>query len=139
MLDTNTLYAGIRSASGASRVIVELITDGLLEAVITPALFLEYEERVRGDAALQALGLTEAELLAFLDELAAKSHRVRVDIRWRPVSPDPDDDMVIECAVNGRAQVLITFNTRDLQVAEQRFGIAVLTPRGFLQRYGSRR
>ncbi len=102
MLDTNTLYAGIRSSRGASRVIVELITEGRLVAVLTPALFLEYEERLRGDVALHALGLTDAELSAFLDEMAAKSHRVRVDIRWRPVSPDPDDDMVIECAVNGR-------------------------------------
>ena len=64
---------------------------------------------------------------------------MRVDIRWRPVSPDPDDDMVIECAVNGQAKVLITFNTRDLYVVEQRFGIAVLTPRKFLQRYESRK
>ncbi len=138
-LDTNVVYAGIRSASGASRIILELVADGELEAVITPALFFEYEEQLRGDAALEGLGLTDADLLAFLDELAAKSHRARVDIRWRPVSPDPDDDMVIECAVNGQAEMLITFNTRDLSVAEQRFGIPVLTPRAFLQRFGSRR
>jgi putative PIN family toxin of toxin-antitoxin system len=138
VLDTNTLYAGIRSSRGASRVIVELITEDWLVAVLTPALFLEYEERLRGDVALHALGLTDAELSAFLDEMAAKSHCVRVDIRWRPVSPDPDDDMVIECAVNGRADVLITFNIRDLRVAQERFGIFVLTPREFLRRYGSR-
>lgn len=52
VLDTSTLYAGIRSSRGASRVILELVADDKIEAVITPALFLEYEERLRGDPAL---------------------------------------------------------------------------------------
>lgn len=118
--------------------ILELLADNKVEAVITPALFLEYEERLRGDPALAALGLTDHDLIAFLDELAAKSYRVRVDVRWRPVSPDPDDDMVIECAVNGSADVIVTFNTRDLKAAQTRFGIRVITPREFLQHYGAK-
>ena len=139
VLDTNTLYAGIRSSQGASRTILELIANDKIETVLTPALFLEYEERLRDDPDLKALGLTTKELMNFLDELAAKSYRIRIDVRWRPVSPDPDDDMVIECAVNGSADVIVTFNTRDLKPAQDRFGIRVLTPREFLQRYGVKR
>lgn len=85
------------------------------------------------------MGLTDNDLTAFLDELAAKSYRARVDVRWRPMSPDPDDDMVIECAVNGSADVIVTFNTRDLKPAQDRFGISVLTPGEFLRRFGRRR
>jgi putative PIN family toxin of toxin-antitoxin system len=136
VLDTSVLYAGIRSSRGASRVILELLADGYVAAVLTPALFLEYEERLRGDPALLALGLSDEDLVAFLDEFAARSVRVRVDIRWRPVSPDPDDDMVIECAVNGGAEMIITFNTRDLRRAHDLFGIMVLTPAEFLSRFG---
>jgi hypothetical protein len=45
--------------------------------------------------------------------------------------------MVIECAVNGRAEVIMTFNTRDLQPAyDPRFGILALTPAAFLTRFG---
>ncbi len=91
-----------------------------------------------GNPTLEALGLTDSELAAFLDEFAAKSHRARIDIRWRPVSSDPDDDMVIECAVNGKADLIVTFNIRDLRVAQEQFGIRVLTPREFLRRYGSK-
>src|SRR5262249_54960480 len=133
------LYAGIRSSRGASRIILELVADSVIEPVITPALFLEYEERLRGAPELQALGLTDNELMAFLDELAAKSYRIRVDVRWRPVSPDPDDDMVIECVVNGGADMIVTFNTRDLKPAHDVFGIMVLTPRQFLARFGRKR
>jgi putative PIN family toxin of toxin-antitoxin system len=136
VLDTNVLYAGIRSSRGASRVILELLVAGHLTAVLTPALFLEYEERLCGDATLHGLGLTDADLVAFLDELAARSMRVRIYWLWRPVAPDPDDDMVIECAVNGGAEVIVTFNTRDLQPAHERFGILVLTPAAFLAYFG---
>jgi len=80
--------------------------------VLTPALFLEYEERLISDPALHALALTDQDLINVLDELAALSMRIRVDIRWRPVSDDPDDDMVIECAVNGQADLIITFDER---------------------------
>jgi putative PIN family toxin of toxin-antitoxin system len=138
VLDTNILYSGLRSSQGASRIILELIANDKIATVMTPALFLEYEERLRDDPYLKELGLTTEELMAFLDELAAKSYRVRIDVRWRPVSSDPDDDMVIECAVNGSADAIVTFNTRDLKPAQDRFGIPVLTPREFLQRYGGK-
>jgi predicted nucleic acid-binding protein len=71
-----------------------------------------------------------------LDELVARSRRVRVYWLWRPVAPDPDDDMVIECAVNGGAEVIVTFNTCDVQPAHDRFGILVLIPAAFLTRFG---
>ena len=94
------------------------------------------EERLCGDATLHGLGLTDADLVAFLDELVARSRRVRLYWLWRPVAPDPDDDMVIECAVNGHAEAIVTFNTRDLQPAQDCFGILVLTPAAFLARFG---
>ena len=119
-LDTNVLYAGIRSSRGASRVILELLAEGHLTAVLTPALVLEYEERLCGDATLHGLGLTDDDLVAFLDELVARSLCTRIYWLWRPVAPDPDDDMVIECAVNGRTEVIVAFNTPDLQQAHDR-------------------
>ena len=134
VLDTNVLYAGIRSSRGALRIILELLVEGHLTAVLTPALLLEYEERLCGDATLHGLGLTDADLVAFLDELVARSIRVRVYWLRRPVAPDPDD-MVIECTVNGHAEVIVTFNTRHLQPAHDHFGILVLTPAVFLTRF----
>ena len=138
VLDTNVLYAGIRSARGASRILLELVETGVIELALTPALFLESEEQLQGDTALHALGLTDIELNAFLDELAAKSHLVRIDIRWRPVSPDPDDVMVIEAAANGNAVGIVTFNTRDFLRAQALFRLALFTPKGFLIRFGRR-
>ncbi len=127
------------ASSKRLEILLELVAENKLEIVLTPALFLEYEEQLVGDLELRSLGLTDHDLVAFLDELAAKNYRMRIDIRWRPVSSDPDDDMVIECAVNGSAEAIVTFNTSDLTPAHDLFGILVLTPKEFLRRFGSER
>jgi hypothetical protein len=54
--------------------------------------------------------------------------RVELAFLWRPVLPDADDDMVLETAIIGRADGIVTFNRRDFEPAERRFGIAVLSP-----------
>ena len=48
--------------------------------------------------------------------------------------PDVDDDMVLETAANGRADGIVTFNRRDFTLAQQQFGIAVLSPGDALSR-----
>jgi predicted nucleic acid-binding protein len=46
----------------------------------------------------------------------------------RPAVRDPDDDMVLEAAVNGQADAIVTFNIGDFGEAAQRFGVEVLAP-----------
>jgi predicted nucleic acid-binding protein len=53
---------------------------------------------------------------------------------WRPQLRDPDDEMVLEVAVNGRADVLVTFNVSDYGDAPRRFGVEVLLPRTAIAR-----
>jgi hypothetical protein len=47
---------------------------------------------------------------------------------WRPQLRDPNDEMVLEAAVNGRANALVTFNSRDFGKVPAKFGIEVLLP-----------
>jgi predicted nucleic acid-binding protein len=44
------------------------------------------------------------------------------------MSRDPNDEMVIEAAVNGRADPLVTYNVADFAGVAERFGISVLRP-----------
>ena len=53
---------------------------------------------------------------------------------WRPRLGDPDDDMVLEAAVNGRAEAVVTFNARDFAGVVEEFGIELLTPVAILRR-----
>jgi predicted nucleic acid-binding protein len=53
---------------------------------------------------------------------------VEVSFQWRPQLSDPNDEMVLETAVNGRADALVTHNVRDFAKGAARFGLRVLQP-----------
>jgi predicted nucleic acid-binding protein len=57
---------------------------------------------------------------------------VRVDYQWKPQLSDPDDEMVLEAAINGRAFAIVTHNVRDFLPAAEQFDIRVLTPGGII-------
>jgi len=59
---------------------------------------------------------------------------VETHFLWRPQLRDPGDEMVLEAAVNGRTDLLVTFNIRDFGPVPQRFGIAIILPREALER-----
>jgi predicted nucleic acid-binding protein len=61
---------------------------------------------------------------------------VKIHFLWRPQLRDPSDEMVLETAVNGRADLLVTFNERDHGTVPERFGIQVTTPRRASERIG---
>lgn len=69
----------------------------------------------------------------FLAALASAAEPVEVHFRWRPQLPDPADELILEAAVNGRADAVVTHNVRDFQVAAKAFGVPVLTPAQVLQ------
>ena len=52
---------------------------------------------------------------------------------WRPQLRDPNDEMVLEAAVNGQADALVTHNIRDFQSAARLFNLRVLLPREMLK------
>ena len=62
---------------------------------------------------------------------------VRVWFSWRPASPDPGDDYVIDCAMNARAMV-VTSNERDFREAVRNLGLKVMTPVKFLEHLTNR-
>ena len=59
---------------------------------------------------------------------------VNVWFLWRPLLRDPADEVVLEAAINGQADALVTFNRRDFGDEPMRFGVAVLSPQEALKR-----
>ena len=64
-----------------------------------------------------------------MDALLAMAEPVKTHFLWRPQLRDPGDEMVLEAAVNGRADALVTFNVRDFGTVPARFGIELIIPR----------
>jgi len=97
---------------------------------VSVPLVFEFEEAAKRECARG--DLTDARIDAILDYLCAKASRREIFYLWRPFLRDPDDDLVLELAVESRCDFIITFNTRNFAGAE-RFGIRVVTPREFLK------
>jgi predicted nucleic acid-binding protein len=94
----------------------------------------EYEAVLTRGEHLMASGASVEDVADVLDGLAAVGTRVRLAFRWRPALPDPDDDMVLETAVNGRADTIVTFNGRDFNPVAAKFGCRVVSPAELLRR-----
>ena len=133
VLDTSVVVAALRSRRGASNEVLRLVARGRLTALATPALFLEYEEVLGRPEQRAAHGLHEQELVGVLAALASALEPVSVHIIWRPQLRDPSDEMVLETAINGRADAIVTFNVRDFGAAG-RFGLSVMRPGDILQK-----
>jgi predicted nucleic acid-binding protein len=91
-------------------------------------LFFEHEAVLSRPEHLEAAGASVEDARRFLDAFAAWARPVRIAYLWRPQLGDADDEMVLECAVNGQAAALVTFETRTFEVAARAFGLEVLTP-----------
>jgi len=84
-----------------------------------------------------AAGLSSVEVEIFVDAVIALSEPVETHFRWRPQLRYPGDEMVLEAAVNGQADALVTFNVQDFGFVPLRFGIPVLRPRDAIARIRS--
>jgi len=137
VLDTNVLVAGIRSPGGASAEILRRVIQGRIGVAGSVPLFLEYESVLLRSEHLQAAGASAQDVLNVLDVLASMVQKVDIQFLWRPQLKDPNDDLVLELAVNalglGAPVSIVTFNRKDFLPQAERFSIGLLTPRQLFQ------
>jgi putative PIN family toxin of toxin-antitoxin system len=136
VLDTNVIVAGLRSRRGASFLVLDLVERGRLDIALNAPLIAEYDEVIRRPEHRRIHSLSEPQIRRFLRGLITRAEIVetRPDRRIR-LSRDPDDAIVVEAAIEGRADYLVTHNIRDfLEVAGQ---VTVLTPAELLRRLAS--
>lgn len=128
VLDTDVMVAAIRSDAGASRQLLLSGLDRRLTLLASVPLMIEYHAVMTRPEHLAASGLSAADVNALLDAVAHVAEPIRLSFLWRPALRDPDDDMVLETAVNGSADAIATFNVRDFAAAVPRFGLQALRP-----------
>ncbi|OFC36773.1 putative toxin-antitoxin system toxin component, PIN family [Acidithiobacillus caldus] len=133
VLDTSVLTSALRSRLGASHAVLRLVQAGRVIPLVTPALFLEYEAVLTRQEHLTVSGFTAQEMVTFLDAFAGFCCPVEIHFSWRPQLNDVNDEMVLEAAVNGRADALVTFNTVHFAAAAPRFHLPIWLPQQLLQ------
>ncbi|MFO1278985.1 MAG: PIN domain-containing protein [Burkholderiaceae bacterium] len=134
VIDTNVFVAGLRSGGGASRAVLRRVLGGSLQPLFGNALWMEYQDLLNrpvwGDAT------TTDERHSVLAALAKQGRWVTVYYGWRPNLPDEGDNHLIELALAGGAQAIVTHNLRDLRGGELQLGsLRVMTPAQCLEEW----
>lgn len=131
VLDTSVLVAAARSRQGASFALLSSLPHPRFQICLSVAVYTEWqavlsrpEHLPPGADANMALGL--------LRYLASLAHLQDIHFLWRPFLRDPDDDMLLECAVAAGCAYIVTHDTKDFRRTEE-LGVKAVTPGEFLQ------
>lgn len=130
VLDTNILVAAFRSRRGASYEVFRRLRQGDWTAVLSNHLLFEYEEVLKRNSG--ELGLAIEEVDEILNAVAARGEEWPLKHGWEPVLSDPDDEPLVQLALESGAMRLISHNLRHLRPAAD-LGIQILKPRDFLR------
>lgn len=134
VLDTDIIIAGMRSPTGASATLILMALDKQFEMLASVPLFFEYEAKCTSPLHWTEAGLTKSQADIFVNGLASLIKPIKTHYLWRPLLRDPNDEMVLEVAVNGHADAIVTFNFRDYGNIPDKFGIQLLKPAQALRR-----
>jgi putative PIN family toxin of toxin-antitoxin system len=116
VIDTNVFVSALRgkdSASGASRAVLRAAIEGRCLPLFGNALWLEYEDLL--GRPIWSDATSHNERLAVAKALAAAGRWVSIYYGWRPNLPDEGDNHLVELAVAGNAEAIVTYNKKDLQ------------------------
>ena len=133
VIDTN-VFVGACMGVGASNAVVRACLEHRLVPLMGVALLTEFEATLSRDELFARSRLDAAERSMLLDTFLALCEWTRVYFLWRPNLKDESDNHLIELAVAGDADVIVTRNLRDLRGAELRFEpLRILSPEDFLK------
>lgn len=127
--DTN-IYISALVFGGVPGTIVELGLARLVQLVVSPPLLDELDEKLR-----IKFRISGADVAAIRLRLEGASDLIEPRIVLHAVPDDPDDNRILECAVAGRADAIVSGDRHLLRLGSYE-GIPILTARGLLELIG---
>lgn len=123
VLDTNVIFEGLTKRRGSCGIIIDAWLAGLIQVHVSDALAYEYADVLFRKLSEERWKLAKVALVTLLDD----AKFVSLYYSWRPSSPDPGDEMVIDCAMNAGVTI-VTSNLKDFRKAEIELGVTVIKP-----------
>ncbi|VAW62679.1 hypothetical protein MNBD_GAMMA09-2887 [hydrothermal vent metagenome] len=134
VIDTSILISALIGVKGPSREVLRQCLNGDYRPLISNALFHEYEDVSKRRRILNKCPLSENEIKELLNAFYSVCTWVPIYYLWRPNIIDEGDNFLIELAVAGNAEFIITNNIRDLVTAELNFPeFKIVKPEIFLR------
>jgi putative PIN family toxin of toxin-antitoxin system len=133
IVDTN-VFVGACMGVGASNRVVAACLEGRVQPLMGTALLAEYEDVLGRKALFSGCRLNPDERDELLDVFLSVCQWTRIYFGWRPNLPDEGDNHLVELAIAGGAEFVVTRNLRDFSRMELRFpALKILAPEAFLQ------
>ena len=141
VLDTNVVISGFLIPAGPPGIIVDLWAEGRVTVVVSQALIEEYFDVLLRPKFKRVGSIIERQDI--LMELLDMENTIFVypSIRLNVIEDDPEDNRLLECAVEGGVQYIVSGNDHLLALKEFQ-GIAIISPAEFLrnhQQFSSKR
>jgi len=136
VLDTNIFLAAVLSKKGVCRKILRYSINGTFQPLMGEALFHEYEDVLSRSHLFRKCTISTEEREELLNAFMTSCKWVHIYYTWRPNLRDEADNHLIELAVAGNAEVIVTRNIKDFNNAELFFeSIKILKPENFIKDY----
>ena len=135
-IDTNVLYQALRSSSGASFQIMQLVRAGSCRMALSQPVFTEYQDVLTRQSSLDAFELTRGDMKKILRYIAYIGQKFDPHFLFRPNLKDENDNMFVELAIASQSRYLVTSNTKDFVSGELRLNnFQLFTPAQFLKNW----
>ncbi|NCC21829.1 MAG: putative toxin-antitoxin system toxin component, PIN family [Alphaproteobacteria bacterium] len=134
VIDTNIFVGAIMKSGGIDRKVLEDCFKGEITPLMGDALYFEYESLLHREWLYENSLLSSFEREAFLDDLMSICRWVDVHYRWRPNLRDEGDNHVVELALAGGAERIVTWNRKDFRGGDLMFDqLRIITPADYLK------
>ena len=127
--DTNVLISGM-IWGGVPYRSIELAQQNKVKGLICDEILDEFEDKL-----MIKLGIPSARTSAVKIRLLGFLQTVEIPNRLKGITTDPDDDMIIECAVVGGATHIVTGDQKHLLPLGNYQGILIIKPADFLAQF----
>lgn len=134
ILDTN-IFVGACLGSRYDNLVIRGCLTGNFKPLVSHALLFEYEDLIGRESVFDhpvALNFEEREIL--FNALYSVCRLIDVSYLWRPNLKDEGDNFIVELAVAGNADYIVTKNLKDFRQSELVFdSFKVITPKELLE------
>jgi len=126
VLDTNVLVSATFRKGNPYHILAHA-EHGRIQSVTSPSIAQESRDVLTRDK----IPFDDDRVDPFIEKVLAVSEVIAPDINLQVVEDDPDDDKILECAVAGDVDYIVSGDSH-LQDLEAYRGITILSPAAFL-------
>ena len=127
VIDTNVYISGL-TFTGKPNEVLELMIKEKIEVYISPFILGEIETILK-----KTFGWDEEQVKKALNQIKRKATQIRPKDKVSIVKQKDSDNRIIECAIEAKAQYLVSGDTKHLLPLKQYRGIEIISPAKFLE------